>query len=507
MKIWLIRKIVIPLRLFCNKATLLHGIGALADYERKLQEFLFTYLLTIKTKKRFMKKIFTLLTLALLSIGSAWAYDSFTITFNGKNAQTTDGYFSWNTAKHNFNSKFTDATYDGTKYTSGLKMEGTTNVSFTSTVVADVIIVQSTWSDKTIKFDGTELVVADAESGTGCRIYTIEDVAAGDHSITRGSGESGLFLIQVNYKEEDPTPTLGASPAKVTLKATPWETTVSTTATISGSYLTDGTYNLTIPAVEGLSVSPKSITVEDGAVAQELTITYTSTEDVAEATTNIVATVGEMSATVEVTYSSKADMTSLKSVSASTTWDFSEVTGSLQHTSNAAKTTEIVYADLDGISFGEGFDASTISFKGEYPIRNKMCQNGVLKFNTTLAGTIKVDFSDTGSSGSGYERYLNVNDTNTEYYTMRSGKSNDKQTGAEVNVSAGDVTITGMKDDGETPAAICIYKVVFTATATDAIQTVKAADADAAAYNLAGQKVAAGYKGIAVKNGKKVVVK
>ena len=42
-----------------------------------------------------------------------------------------------------------------------------------------------------------------------------------------------------------------------------------------------------------------------------------------------------------------------------------------------------------------------------------------------------------------------------------------------------------------------------------AINTVKAAEAaaDGAAYNLAGQKVNAGYKGLVIKNGKKVIVK
>ena len=119
-----------------------------------------------------------------------------TITFNGQNEGDTD-YFTWNSAKHSFNSKFTGATYDGITFTSGLKMEGATQIGFTNTLPATVTIVQSTWSDKTIKFDGTELVVNDATAGTGCRVYTVSDVAAGTHSITRGSGESGLFLVKV----------------------------------------------------------------------------------------------------------------------------------------------------------------------------------------------------------------------------------------------------------------------------------------------------------------------
>lgn len=48
---------------------------------------------------------------------------------------------------------------------------------------------------------------------------------------------------------------------------------------------------------------------------------------------------------------------------------------------------------------------------------------------------------------------------------------------------------------------------VFTAAGVDGISTVKAAAQDAAVYNLAGQKVAAGFKGLTIKNGKKVMVK
>ena len=142
-----------------------------------------------------------LLTLITLLLGGAsYAGDTFTISFNGSNVQSTEGYFSWNSARHNFNTKFTDAVYAGISFTSGLKMESATYVNFTSTATSTVIIVQSTWSDKTIKFDETELAVADAEPGTGnCRIYTLTDVEAGAHSITRGSGESGLFYVSVEY--------------------------------------------------------------------------------------------------------------------------------------------------------------------------------------------------------------------------------------------------------------------------------------------------------------------
>ena len=100
------------------------------------------------------KKLFTLLTLALAICSGAWAADVYKISFNGKNEQFKNGesvtegnYFSWNSSKHNFNTKFNGCTYDGVSYTSGLKMEGATNVSWTSSAEATVTIVQSNISN------------------------------------------------------------------------------------------------------------------------------------------------------------------------------------------------------------------------------------------------------------------------------------------------------------------------------------------------------------------------
>ena len=151
-----------------------------------------------------MKKILSLLTLLLCVVTGAWADEVYKFQLNGANTEIINGvksdsptYFTWNAAKHNFNAKFNGCTYDGVSYSKGLKMEGATNVSFKSAGTSTVTIVQSTWSENTIKFDGTELTVAGAEAITGGRVYTIADVAAGDHSITRGSGESGVFAITV----------------------------------------------------------------------------------------------------------------------------------------------------------------------------------------------------------------------------------------------------------------------------------------------------------------------
>lgn len=146
---------------------------------------------------------------------------TYTVKFNGADVQSPNGFFSFGDSsnKHSFNGKFT-GTYDGTEYTQGLKMESSTLIQFTTTGTSTVIIVQSDWQSndvphgtpKSIKFDGVEQDVSLATTpagSTGCRVYTITGVGAGTHSITRGSGESGIFYVEVRE-----TSTTGISTVK-----------------------------------------------------------------------------------------------------------------------------------------------------------------------------------------------------------------------------------------------------------------------------------------------------
>lgn len=102
-------------------------------------------------------KFLLLSLLMLVGAGSAFA-ETYKISFNGKDSATPAGFFTFE-GKHSFNGKFKDATYDGTSYTSGLKMEGSTVIKFSTTGASVVTIVQSTWSEKTIKLDGNELAI------------------------------------------------------------------------------------------------------------------------------------------------------------------------------------------------------------------------------------------------------------------------------------------------------------------------------------------------------------
>lgn len=169
-----------------------------------------------------------------------------------------------------------------------------------------------------------------------------------------------------------------------------------------------------------------------------------------------------IAATQALTRRAKAELTV---ISEATTWDFaSGVTGSKQFTTNEDKNTENIYAFIDGLSFDESFQADALAFTGEYPVRDsKYAQNGTLHFKTSVAGNIKVSFTDTGSSASAtaVKRYLVVNGVTTEYWTSRENNGTEPYaaqmnvTSGEIAVPAGDVTIKGT-------SAIRVSKIVFT---------------------------------------------
>ena len=158
-------------------------------------------------------------------------------------------------------------------------------------------------------------------------------------------------------------------------------------------------------------------------------------------------------------------------VSTATTWDWTSWNQTLQLTATSTPTItdNYTYADiavLSGtISVPASFAGDKIMFKGQYPVRSKKSQAGTWTIKPSVAGTIKVTFSDTGASipaGGTVKRYLNINGVNTEYYTERDGDTADKKTTDEIAVPAGDVVITAYGEDGETWQAIVVEKIVFT---------------------------------------------
>lgn len=130
-------------------------------------------------------------------------------------------------------------------------------------------------------------------------VVRAEDTGSGGSS----SGNSNYYAI--GFKTVASTdPVLSVSPAEISLNATASNTNPSAKVTFSGKNLAAGTYNLSVPDLAGLTVSPASVTVgEDGKLNAEVTISYTSAVEVAAASTSVDLTIGALTKVVVVNYS------------------------------------------------------------------------------------------------------------------------------------------------------------------------------------------------------------
>ncbi|WP_223926646.1 hypothetical protein [Prevotella lacticifex] len=400
--------------------------------------------------KRSLHLLITMLLMCIIGVMTGHAQSTYTVSFNNNSiTQSTEGWFDLG-SKHSLNAKYT-GTYDGVTYTTGLKMESATTVKFTTTANATITIVQSTSANgtNTFKFDGTEVPQSEgtADADNTVIVYT-KSIADGEHSITRNKKEIGILFIKV-VQEASTQPTLTLNPATINLNAYPFNPTVSTTFMLSGENLTAGDYNLNVPTVDGLTVSPTAFTVgTDGKCNQQFTITYEPTKDTEAATATISATVGTLSDNITVNYSALVTATEQRTVAAATTWDFSK-TGL---TSFDKVSDPVLYANI-GAKTSDDFAADAMTYVGQYPVSDngtacRVNTKDVLAFKTSTAGTITVTFCNTGGNG---DRYLTVNGTKTSY-SEATGKAD--VTTDPISVEAGDVTIGGDN-------SIKIKKIVF----------------------------------------------
>lgn len=322
------------------------------------------------------------------------------------------------------------------------------------------------------EFNGTEInddvpmgawnSVSDRLTNPDVRVFSLN----GESSITfTNAGEQLFFIIALDVIEAE-DPVLNVNAEELTFKTSPYSKTATATVKLTGSYLTDGDYDVTLPSISGLSIEPTSFTVADRSVSQEFTLTYAPE---AGETTTATLNFGtpEASAEVSLVFENRAETYELAEVSEATTWDWAvfdkNKTIKLDGSSSPAQTDEFVMKELETeLAFGS-FPAESIALRGQYPTNKQKFQNGTIRIKTTTSGIIKVDFSDTGVTGDNpSKRYLVVNGQITAYYTQRDGSTSDKKTGCEVAVPAGDVTITGTE-------GICIYKLTFTPADAPAI--------------------------------------
>ena len=352
-----------------------------------------------------------------------------------------------------------------TKFTLDVVKFGTGNPN----IFVDVID-----ADGNVKTVGNNVVILrDNESGSPSRSFEISGVKGSSDAVTvriiigKNDANKSVGFANVVLEGEmisADAPQFNAGPASVTLKATPLLPAPKVTLSLVGKNLTDGSFSAAVnPAVEGLSLSPAEFVVENGVISQDIELSYAPTAD-AQGQTEIVFNVGGQTAKVAVTYAARLTPYEQTIVKEAKTWDWTTLTEIIQLTDESvpSKNDEFVFRELeDMINFGS-FDAQSIVIsKAQFPVRNKVFQDGTIKFKTNVAGTVAVDFSDTGSSGDGINRYLNVQGVNSEFYANREEIGADQVNATGVYVHPGEVAITGCDAEGAlTP--IRIYKVTFT---------------------------------------------
>ncbi|MBQ9357041.1 MAG: hypothetical protein IJT98_07115 [Prevotella sp.] len=319
-----------------------------------------------------------------------------------------------------------------------LTKDGETNgysVSSNTIILTNDIQYTSTPSDiklvKTITYDDASTDDDDVDvafDGTVEEGYYIGTASIGL------SGSETDYTVKV---KKNTTPTLTATTASVTV-ASPRVATGTQTFTVTGANLAGETVSLSFAsAVAGLSVDKTSIAVVDGAVNAEVTVSYKSNADVAAASVNLtISSTGVADIVIPVNYSSTAAITTIETVSAKTTWNWS--TSGQSSTVNSPISTEyVVFANADG--WDESFKANAIAGKATYFYYAKnstyYTQANGLKIKTSTDGILIVKFNNTGGGSRPY-RWLAVQGTVTDY------KSKDEtRVTATVPVTAGEILI------------------------------------------------------------------
>lgn len=108
---------------------------------------------------------------------------------------TTDGKISsFYSITGNLSTSYGTVTYQGLTLTQCLKMESSTNISFTTTSEATLTLVFNPDYTGTVKIDGTTYTPSSTNG-----IVTISSLPAGTHTILKGSGSSYLFYMSTVY--------------------------------------------------------------------------------------------------------------------------------------------------------------------------------------------------------------------------------------------------------------------------------------------------------------------
>lgn len=153
------------------------------------------------------------------------------------------------------------------------------------------------------------------------------------------------------------------------------------------------------------------------------------------------------------------------SVSANTEWDWTKAASvneiKFTDATSPLKNERCLLANVAGMNNDENFNSQALLFEGEYAIRDgKYCQGQLLQFNTTVAGYVSVEYSNTGNRAEGedLERILTVNGVKVGDGSLRSDATVSE---FNIPVEAGDVALSSVLKSDESKQYIRIYKVEF----------------------------------------------
>ena len=178
---------------------------------------------------------------------------------------------------------------------------------------------------------GTIAIYAEKEGTT--LLYDTEDMGVlGDNIIELPAAVDGTSTIYICRTEtntwngyvdyisvtrpcEEGEASLTVTPASVVLRATATAPNASAKVTFKGSRLQAGTYNLVVPSVEGLVVSPTSVTVgASGKLNAEVSLSYSNSAEIETATAELNLAIDTLSAKVTITYSATSQKAYGKSI-------------------------------------------------------------------------------------------------------------------------------------------------------------------------------------------------
>ena len=287
-----------------------------------------------------------------------------------------------------------------------------------------------------------------------------------------GTATIGATTYTVKVPVDATTPALSLSASSGSISLNSYTPTGSVKVTLTGTNLTDGTYDA--PTAEGVTITPASYTVTDGAASQEFTIT--STASTAASTDIVFEYDGAESQTYTLSYSKTAKRSlSQIDVTTATTWDWTKSGGAsieLTASTDPANGAEFLLAALPEINNDANFNSQALKVACQWPNRGTdyYFQGNTVKFNITVPGTVQVWFSNTSNrqDNATNRRYLYVNGTNSGVYTLNQTFTNTEA----MSVSAGEVIINAYTGQ-DTPVAtmVRINKIVFTPTAEPATPT------------------------------------